>query len=163
MEQNPENKILKSLKARFEDAVIDCGPDKDDAVAVVDPKRIHDIVSFLKNDPQQDFGMLADLCGVDYLPRRPRFEVVYQLHNLKTHDRIRLKVQLEEDNCRIDTISDLFPVADWLEREAWDMFGIEFVGHPNLKRLLMYEPFEGHPLRRDYPIDKRQPLIGPKN
>ncbi|MFC1613687.1 NADH-quinone oxidoreductase subunit C [Gemmatimonadota bacterium] len=163
MEQASDNKILNDLKARFDDAVIDYGLDKGDAVAVVDPKRIHDIISFLKNDPQQGFGMLADLCGVDYLPRKPRFEIVYQLHNLKTNKRIRLRAQLEEGNCRIDTVSDLFPIADWLEREAWDMFGIEFNGHPDLKRLLMYEPFEGHPLRRDYPIDKRQPLIGPNN
>ena len=163
MKQTSENKTLNALKQRFGETIIECGLDKEDAVAIVDPGKIHDIVSFLKNDPQLGFEMLIDLFGVDYLPRNPRFEAVYQLHNLKTGERIRLHAQLEEKNCQIDTISDLYPVANWLEREAWDMFGIEFNRHPDLKRLLMYEPFEGHPLRRDYPINKRQPLIGPKN
>ncbi|MBN2290233.1 MAG: NADH-quinone oxidoreductase subunit C [Candidatus Glassbacteria bacterium] len=163
MEKTGKNNVLETLKTRFAGAVLECGPDKGDAVAVVDPARIHEIVSFLKDGPQAGFEMLADLCGVDYLPRTPRFEVVYQLHNLRTGERVRLRAQLEEKSCEIATISDLFPNADWLEREAWDMFGIVFTGHPNLKRLLMYEPFEGHPLRRDYPINKRQPLIGPKN
>jgi len=163
MEKTPENKTLNILKSIFGEAVIDSGLDKKDAVAVVDAGRIHDIVSFLKNDPELGFEMLIDLCGVDYHPRRPRFEVVYQLHNLEKGERIRLLAPLEEERCELGTISDLFPVANWLEREVWDMFGIVFTGHPNLKRLLMYEPFEGHPLRRDYPINKRQPLIGPKN
>jgi NADH-quinone oxidoreductase subunit C len=72
-------------------------------------------------------------------------------------------VRLEENSPEIETLTDLWPIANWLEREAWDMFGIKFLGHPNLKRLLMYEEFVGHPLRKDYPYNKRQPLIGPKN
>ena len=163
MEKATENKTLDILKSIFGEAVIGAGLDKKDAVAVVDAGRIHDIVSFLKNDPDLGFEMLIDLCGIDYHPRKPRFEVVYQLHNLEKGERIRLRAQLEEERCELGTISDLFPVANWLEREVWDMFGIVFTGHPDLKRLLMYEPFSGHPLRRDYPIDKRQPLIGPKN
>ncbi len=163
MEQASKNKTLDALKTRFGEAIIECGMDEEDVLAIVDPKRIHDIVSFLKNDSEPAFTMLIDLCGVDYKPRAPRFEVIYQLHSLEAGQRIRLRAQLEESDCEIDSINDLYPVANWLEREAWDMFGIVFTGHPELKRLLMYEPFEGHPLRRDYPIGKRQPLIGPKN
>ena len=163
MEKTADNRILNTLKKHFAEAITECGLDKGDAVAVVEPGRIHEIVSFLKNGPQAGFEMLIDLFGVDYLPRKPRFEVVYLLHKLETNERIRLRVQLEENDCEIATITDLYPIADWLERETWDMFGIVFTGHPDLKRLLMYEPFEGHPLRRDYPINKRQPLIGPKN
>jgi len=158
-----ENNTLEAINKKFGDAVLEAGLDKGDLVAIVNPQHIHDIIAFLRDDTELDFKMLADLFAVDYLPRKPRFEVVYHLHCLKRNERIRLRVQLDEKKCEVATITDLYPVADWLEREAWDMFGVVFNNHPTLKRLLMYEPFEGHPLRRDYPIDKRQPLIGPKN
>ena len=158
-----DNNTLKAIKKKFGDAVLEAGLDKGDLVAIVAPGKIHDIIAFLRDSPELDFKMLIDLFVVDYMPRKPRFEVVYHLHCLARNERIRLRVQLDEKKCEVDTITDLYSVANWLEREAWDMFGVVFKGHPNLKRLLMYEPFEGHPLRRDYPINKRQPLIGPKN
>jgi len=158
-----DNGTLKAIKEKFGDAVLDAGLDKGDLVAIVAPGMIHEIIAFLRDSPELDFKMLIDLFGVDYMPRVPRFEVVYHLHCLGRNERIRLRVPLDEKKCEVDTITDLYPVANWLEREAWDMFGVVFKGHPNLKRLLMYEPFKGHPLRRDYPINKRQPLIGPKN
>jgi NADH-quinone oxidoreductase subunit C len=110
--------------------------------------------------------MLADLTAVDYLryPGRedgPRFEVVYHLYSLRHNHRLRVKVRLDEDDAVVPTATSLWPIANWLEREVWDMFGIRFDGHPDLRRLLMYEEFVGHPLRKDYPIDRRQPLIGP--
>ena len=163
MEKLTDNKTFNALEEKFGNRIVEAGIDKGAAVAIVEAGAVHDFIKFLKETPELDFHMLADLCGVDYMPRKPRFEVVYQLHNLDRHERIRLRVQIEEDNCKVATISDLYPVANWLEREAWDMYGVEFEGHPNLTRLLMYEPFEGHPLRRDYPINKRQPLIGPRN
>ena len=163
MEPVADNNTLNVLVERFGAAIIACGKDRGDLVAIVDKKRIHDIVAFLRDEPTLDFNMLIDLFGVDYLPRTPRFEVVYHLHCLQRNERLRLRVQLEEKDCELDSITDLYPVADWLERETWDMFGIVFKGHPNLKRLLMYDSFKGHPLRRDYPINKRQPLIGPRN
>lgn len=158
-----DNNTLKAIKKKFGDAVLEAGLDKGDLVAIVAPGKIHDIIVFLRDSPELDFKMLIDLFVVDYMPRKPRFEVVYHLHCLPRNERIRLRVQLDEKKCEVDTITDLYSVANWLEREAWDMFGVVFKGHPNLKRLLMYESFEGHPLRRDYPINKRQPLIGPKN
>ena len=161
--QPVENNSLKKIKEKFGDAVLDHGIDRGDLVVIVTAEKVHDIIAFLRNEPELDFNMLIDLFGVDYMPRKPRFEVVYHLHCLSRNERLRVRVQLEENNCEVDTISDLYPVADWLERETWDMFGVVFTGHPNMKRLLMYESFEGHPLRRDYPVSKRQPLIGPKN
>lgn len=158
-----ENSTLQSLSRKFGASVIQSGQDKGDLVAVVERGRLHEIIAFLRDSRELDFNMLIDLCGVDYLPRKPRFEVVYQVHSLERNERMRLKVLVPEDDCRVSTISDLYPVADWLERECWDMFGVVFEGHPNLKRLLMYEPFAGHPLRKDYPINRRQPLIGPNN
>ncbi len=92
-----------------------------------------------------------------------RFEVVYHFYSMPQRHRVRLKVAVTEDDATVPSLTPLWPGANWYEREVWDMFGIRFSGHPDLKRILMYEGFEGHPLRKDYPVNKRQPLIGPKN
>jgi NADH-quinone oxidoreductase subunit C len=92
-----------------------------------------------------------------------RFVVVYHFFSLSLKHRLRVEVPVEEKDLEVDSITSLWKGADWFEREVWDMFGIRFRGHPNLKRILMYEEFVGHPLRKDYPVNKRQPLIGPIN
>jgi len=92
-----------------------------------------------------------------------RFDVVYHVYSSVHHHRLRVKVPLTTADPVVDSLTGLWEVANWFEREVWDMFGIRFTGHPNLKRILMYEGFNGHPLRKDYPIRKRQPLIGPIN
>ena len=96
-------------------------------------------------------------------PGRSRFAVVYHFFSTAHKHRLRLVVPVEETALELDSLTGLWLGANWLEREVWDMFGIGFCGHPNLKRILMYEEFEGHPLRKDYPVAKRQPLIGPLN
>lgn len=96
-------------------------------------------------------------------PGAARFVVVYHLFSLPLKHRLRLEVPVEEADAQVDSLTSLWASADWFEREVWDMFGIRFRGHPNLKRILMYEEFVGHPLRKDYPVNKRQPLIGPVN
>ena len=96
-------------------------------------------------------------------PGEARFVVAYHFYSLAHKHRLRLVVPVEESEAELDSLTPLWAGADWLEREVWDMFGIRFRGHPNLKRILMYEEFEGHPLRKDYPVNKRQPLIGPVN
>ncbi len=100
-------------------------------------------------------------------PDEARFVLVYHFFSMAHKHRLRLVVPVEEgtdeSECQVDSLSSLWPAANWLEREVWDMFGIVFRGHPDLKRILMYEEFEGHPLRKDYPVKKRQPLIGPLN
>ena len=107
---------------------------------------------------------LMDLTAVDYMDRKPqRFEVVYHLYSSKHNHRVRLKIPVDEDDCLVDTLDRLYKSANWFEREVWDLYGIKFKGHPNMKRILLYEEFKGHPLRKDYPINKRQPLIGPMN
>ena len=120
-------------------------------------------MEFLRDDPRTQFNILVDVTAVDYLGRKPRFDVVYHLLSLQLRRRMRIKVRVEEENPGVESITSLWGSADWLEREVWDMLGIRFTGHPNLKRILMYDEFQGHPLRKDYPINKRQPLIGPKN
>ena len=96
-------------------------------------------------------------------PGNARFVVTYHFYSINRKHRLRLVVPVEESDAVVDSLTSLWAGADWLEREVWDMFGISFQGHPNLKRILMYEEFEGHPLRKDYPVNKRQPLIGPVN
>ena len=96
-------------------------------------------------------------------PGQARFAVVYHFYSVKHKHRLRLVVPLEADDAELDSLTTLWAGANWLEREVWDMFGIRFRGHPDMKRILMYEEFEGHPLRKDYPVQKRQPLIGPMN
>ena len=96
-------------------------------------------------------------------PDPSRFAVVYHFYSMAHKHRLRLVVPVEEAVAEVDSLTSLWPGANWLEREVWDMFGIRFRGHPDLKRILMYQGFEGHPLRKDYPVNKRQPLIGPVN
>ena len=107
--------------------------------------------------------MLTDLTCVDYLGETPRFEMVYHLYSLAKNHRLRIKARVPEDPCEIDTLCPLWPSANWMEREVWDLYGVRFTGHPDLRRLLLYEEFQGHPLRKDYPKERRQPLVGPSN
>lgn len=120
---------------------------------VVAPELIRPICEYLRNDPQLRFDALADLTAVDRYPLEPRFEVVYHLRSMKTGDRLRLKAPVPSNNPRIDSVVNLWPGADMLEREVFDLFGVQFAGHPNLRRLLMPDDWEGHPLRKDYPVE----------
>jgi NADH-quinone oxidoreductase subunit C len=97
------------------------------------------------------------------IPENARFVVVYHLFSLSLKHRLRLQVAVEETDPEVDSVTALWAGANWFEREVWDMFGIRFRGHPNLRRILLYKEFVGHPLRKDYPVNKRQPLIGPVN
>src|SRR5258708_30043308 len=106
----------------------------------------------LRDRPDLVFALLVELTAVDYWPREPRFELVYLLVSLGHRRRLRLKVRLHGDDAHVATASDVWPAADWLEREVWDLFGIVFDGHPDPRRLLMPEDWEGHPLRKDYPV-----------
>jgi NADH-quinone oxidoreductase subunit C len=112
----------------------------------------------LRDDAELSLDLLSDLTVVDYLGRVPRFEVVYHLNSLRHRHRLRVKVGAPGDDPWVHSVVDLWKAANWFEREAWDMFGVRFVGHPDLRRILMYEEFVGHPLRKDYPHTKRQPL-----
>jgi NADH-quinone oxidoreductase subunit C len=159
--------ILQRLQRRFGAAVVDTHEQHGDATAVLERSVLLDALRFCRDEPGLTFEVLMDLTGADYLkyPGRedgPRFEVVYHLYSLAHNHRVRLKVRLDEDDAVVPTAVPLWPIANWLEREVWDMFGVRFEGHPDLRRLLMYEEFVGHPLRKDYPINRRQPLIGPK-
>jgi NADH-quinone oxidoreductase subunit C len=155
--------LLGILRETFPEGVLETEQPQGDAVAVVAPGHLLKVMELLKNDERLQFNMLADITAVDYLGRDPRFDVVYHLASLPLGHRLRIKVRPEDAAPAVDSLVPLWGSANWLEREVWDMFGIRFIGHPDLKRILLYEEFQGHPLRKDYPIRKRQPLIGPKN
>jgi len=161
LDENPEIP-LQLLKEKCPDGVLETLSPQGDATAVLRPEFLVRIVDFLKSDSRLQFDVLIDITAIDYLKRKPRFCVVYHFLSLPFNRRLRLKVDVEEGEPAVDSLTPFWGSANWLEREVWDMFGIRFTGHPDLKRILMYEEFQGHPLRKDYPIQKRQPLIGPK-
>ncbi len=158
------NGLHLKLKERFPDAVTEVSDHCGDETAYVKRENLLQVAHFLKDDAAFDMNVLMDLTAVDglWMEWSPRFEMVYHFYSLRQNHRLRLKVRVSEMDPKVVSLTKLWPIANWFEREVWDMFGIQFEGHPNLKRLLMYEEFVGHPLRKDYPINKRQPLIGPK-
>ena len=121
----------------------------------VDRKVLPDLARYLKHDPELDLKLLLDVCGADYPGRADRFEVVYHLTSLRHGHRVRLKVPVREDDPVVPSVFGVWKAADWFEREAFDMFGIRFEGHPNLKRILCHPSFQGHPLRKDYDPGQR--------
>ena len=161
-ETSQDHPVFARLREEFGDAIVETHAFRGDHTAVVRADRYHDAVQLLRDDPVCSFDFLTDLAGVDRLKLRqkPRFELVLHLYSQKHGTRFRLKTRPEDSQDPIlDSVVDVYPAANWPEREAYDMFGIRFTGHPNLTRILMYEEFEGHPLRKDYPVNKRQPLI----
>ncbi len=157
------NTELDLLRETFPEEVLETSRPQGDATAVIRPQSLTKVMGFLKNDPRLQFSLLVDITAVDHLGRNPRFDVVYHLLSLPSNRRLRIKVRIGEGEPVVDSLTSLWGDANWLEREVWDMYGVRFAGHPDLRRILLYEEFEGHPLRKDYPIRKRQPLIGPKN
>jgi NADH-quinone oxidoreductase subunit C len=158
-----ESLTLRKLREKFADSILETHSFRGDDTAIIAPQALVAVCRLLKEDPELDYNFLMDLTAVDglQLNLKPRFEVVYHFFSLSKKNRVRIKVPADGRNPEVDSIVRLWPGADWYEREVWDMFGIKFRGHPDLKRILMYEEFQGYPLRKDYPINKRQPLIGP--
>ncbi len=154
---------LQKIQDNFENDVIEIHSRFQQDTAVIESSSLLQVATFLKEDPELQYNTLMDLTAVDYWKRKPRFEVVYHFLSVANNLRLRLKVPVAEPEPKVDTLTSLWPGANWYEREVYDMFGIQFTGHPDLRRILLYPEFEGHPLRKDYPIKRRQPLIGPKH
>ncbi len=145
--------IAELIKDRYPTEVKETKEFRGQVSVTVKKDRIVEICRHLHDKPDLQFDYLVDLCGVDYHGKKePRFEVVYHLYSIKHRHRIRLKAEVSEDDCSIDSIIPVWIGANWHERECYDMFGITFKGHPDLRRILMPEDWEGHPLRKDYPI-----------
>jgi NADH-quinone oxidoreductase subunit C len=152
--------VLTRLARKFGDAVLDTSSEHGNETAVVTRERVSEIAEFLRDDRELAFDMPIDCTAVDWWQRRAqRFDVVWRLYSTTKHHRVCLKVRVSEEDSTVPSLTPIWRGMNWHEREAYDMYGIRFTGHPNLKRVLLYEEFVGHPLRKDYPIDKRQPLI----
>ena len=124
--------------------------DRGEVTVAIAPEKIRECCRFLKQ--QQQFARLSGITAVDWHPADPRFEVVYQLHSLERNERLRLKCKLSGEAPEIDSVTGVWRGADWYEREVYDLFGIVFRDHPNLRRIMLPEDWEGHPLRKDYPV-----------
>jgi NADH-quinone oxidoreductase subunit C len=144
--------LVQILTARVAGAEIEVVPSVDHPTLVVPSARIVEICTVLRDDASLRFLLLADLTAVDWWPGEPRFEVVYHLASFDPPRRLRLKARLGGEDPRVETVSTVWPAANWLEREVYDLFGIVFEGHPDLRRLLMPDDWVGHPLRKDYPV-----------
>jgi NADH-quinone oxidoreductase subunit C len=154
--------LVDLIKQKFPADVLETHSQRGDETVVVYAARWKDIARFLRDEPRADMSMLTDLTAVDFPDRSPRFEVVAHFYSLAKGHRLRLKARVGDSdggNAEIETLSDLWASANWAERECWDMFGVRFAGHPDLRRILLYPEFEGHPLRKDYPAERIQPLV----
>jgi NADH-quinone oxidoreductase subunit C len=151
--------LVDRVLARLPGATRFDGEARGEAVVVLDRSALPAAFGVLRDDAELAFDMLMDVTAVDYLGRTPRFEVVYQLYSVGRNHRLRVKVPVPEDDTVVPTATGTWQSANWGERETFDMYGIRFAGHPDLRRILMYSEFEGHPLRKDYPLLRRQPLV----
>ncbi|MGO9603885.1 MAG: NADH-quinone oxidoreductase subunit C [Candidatus Binataceae bacterium] len=150
---------IDKLKERFGADLLGNEEARGEETIIVGRDRAPEILKALRDEPGFEFDMLSDLSAVDWPDRPPRFDVVYHLNSLTLHHRLRVKVQIEGGDAWVTSAIGIWKAADWLERECYDMFGIQFHGHPDLRRILLYDSFEGHPLRKDYPYQRRQPVV----
>jgi len=143
---------VNKLRKKFPSSVLDVKMFRGEVTVTVPKKDIYEICQFLYSDPDLQYQFLTDLCGLDFLPETPRFEVVYLLYSMKKNERFRLKARVD-DGDSISSVESIWKAANWLERETYDLFGISFENHPDLRRILLWDGYEGHPLRKDYPLE----------
>ena len=148
--------LVASLQAAVPEAQIERAPSIDLQTTIyVSRDHVPAVARALRDRPEFAFTLLAELTAVDYWPKEPRYEVVYVVVSIANRLRLRVKVRLPADDPHVATVCDVWPAANWLEREVWDLFGIAFDGHPDPRRLLMPEDWQGYPLRKDYPVQIR--------
>ncbi len=143
---------ISKLKEKFPNSILEVETFRGEITAKIAKRDIYEICRFLYSDPELQYHMLTDLCGVDYFPETPRFEIVYLLHSFKLNHRLRLKVRVQEGES-VSSVESIWKAANWLEREVYDLFGVPFENHPDLRRILLWDGYEGHPLRKDFPVE----------
>jgi len=154
------NPVVESIKEKLGPQVIGILQSHGDDVLMLAREGLRESFRFLKEDRRLGFDFLSDISAVDYWKKKePRFEVVYQLVSLQGRRRLRVRVPVPESDPAVDSLTPLWQGANFLEREVWDLFGIRFIDHPDLRRILLYEEFQGHPLRKDYPVNLCQPRV----
>lgn len=164
-----DHPTLTRIKTSFPDVKFKASEFRGDTTLIVEPKKLHEVMRFLRDDPECDYNFLSDVCGVDYLgypaETEGRFAVVYQLVSYTHERRLTVKVFMDpsidtsgiepDPALEVDSVTDIWPGAEWRERECFDMFGIRFNNHPDLRRILTWETYPAHPLRKDYPLRGR--------
>ncbi|MCB9744719.1 MAG: NADH-quinone oxidoreductase subunit C [Alphaproteobacteria bacterium] len=168
--------IAARIQAKFGARVLEHYAFRGQHALTIAPKDLREVLGWLRDEAELAFNVLMDVGGVDYLTwaesaedddeadaleKAHRFEVVYQMFSTTKFHRIRIKVAVKDDSVEVPSVWDMWRSANWMEREVWDMYGVRFSGHPHLIRILNHQDFEGHPLRKDYPINKRQRLSRP--
>ena len=153
LEKLKDHPAVARLLAWKPEAVQGVKWDRNEMSVTVERSLIREAAALLKDDPGLRFDFLSDLTCVDWYPNEPRFEVVYHLLSMQQKERVRLKVRLSGDDASIESLTSVWAGANFFEREIWDLFGVRFLGHPNLSRIMMPEDWEGHPLRKDYPVE----------
>ena len=154
------NPVVESIKEKLGPQVIEILQSRGDDVLMLGREGLRESFRALKEDRRLGFDFLSDITAVDYWKKNePRFEVVYQLVSLQRRRRLRVRVPVPENDPAVESLTPLWQGANFLEREVWDLFGIRFIDHPDLRRILLYEEFQGHPLRKDYPVNLWQPRV----
>jgi NADH-quinone oxidoreductase subunit C len=148
----PAPPLLERLRAWDSAAVSEVIEFRGERTLVV-PRERRRVCDYLRGQPGLEFDFLSDVSALDRFPLEPRFELNYQLLSLSTRQSLRLRVRLQGSDPLVDTVTTVWPAAEWHEREAFDLFGVRFAGHPDLRRILLPENWEGHPLRKDYPVE----------
>jgi NADH-quinone oxidoreductase subunit C len=146
------NLAVKKLKEKISDSILEVSTFRGEVTVTVPKREIFEICKFLHSDPDLQYHLLTDLCGLDFFPKTPRFGVVYLLYSLKNNQRLRVKTRVGEQES-VPSVESIWKVANWYEREVFDLFGITFENHPDLRRIMLWDGFEGHPLRKDYPVE----------
>jgi NADH-quinone oxidoreductase subunit C len=143
---------LKKLQEKFPASILGVKHFRGEVTVIVPKQELLQICQYLYSNPDLEYYWLTDLCGLDFFPQRPRFEVVYLLYSMRNNERLRLKAKLGEQES-VSSVESIWKAANWLEREVFDLFGIPFENHPDLRRILLWDDFEGHPLRKDFPVE----------
>ena len=146
------NLTVKKLKEKFANSVLEVTTFRNEVTVTVSKGEIFDICKFLHSDPDLQYRLLTDLCGLDFFPQAPRFGIVYLLYSLKSNQRLRVKTRVGEKES-IPSVESIWKVANWYEREVYDLLGITFDNHPDLRRIMLWDGYEGHPLRKDFPVE----------
>jgi NADH-quinone oxidoreductase subunit C len=153
LEQLKDHPAVARLRSWNPAAVEGAKFDRDELSIYVGRSSLREACALLRDDASYPFNFLSDVTCVDWHPREPRFEIIYQLLSIPKKERVRLKVRLGSDSPAVESVTSVWPAANFFEREVFDLFGIRFTGHPYLRRIQMPENWEGHPLRKDYPVE----------
>jgi len=154
-----DNTTLEKLKEKFSDLILEVIEFRGELTFIIKKEDLIKVCQFLKSDPELKYNFLSDVCGVDFPEKEKRFEVVYNLYSVPNRWRVRLKVRVREGES-VPSVTSVWSAANWMEREVYDMFGVKFENHPDLRRILMPDDWVGHPLRKDFPLTKEEITFG---